>query len=53
MCAFSGITEAAEVLMPAKVELVRCVTQEERIQMCKERNLCCYLIDLEMKEITE
>jgi hypothetical protein len=34
---------AASVLMPVKVRIVRCVTDEERINMCQSENLCCNL----------
>ncbi len=40
-------TWAAEVLLPVQVNIVRCVTQEERIRMCNERSLCCNLVDEE------
>jgi hypothetical protein len=38
-------TLAAEVLLPIRVNLVRCVTQDERARMCEERNLCCHLVE--------
>lgn len=49
---FTGQALAAEVRMPVKVELVRCVTQQERVQMCHERNLCCHLVEQELASLT-
>lgn len=36
---------AAEALVPVQVNIVRCVTSEERVKMCTERSLCCQYID--------
>jgi hypothetical protein len=38
-----AIAEAAEAIMPIKSRIVRCVTNEERMQMCSQQNLCCNL----------
>jgi len=40
---------AAEALLQVQVNIVRCVSQEERIQMCRERSLCCEYIDDDMR----
>lgn len=36
---------AAEVILPIKARIIRCVTYEERRQMCQEEHVCCHLLD--------
>ena len=41
--AYAGGEGAVSIPMPAQVRIVRCVTNEERLQMCNKENLCCNL----------
>ena len=36
---------AAEAILPIKARIIRCVTYEERRQMCQEEHVCCHLLD--------
>lgn len=35
---------AAEAILPIKARIFRCVTNEERLKMCQEENVCCHLV---------
>lgn len=39
------VISAAEAILPIKARIFRCVTNEERRQMCQEENVCCNLVD--------
>jgi hypothetical protein len=41
----AAVTGAAEAILPIKARIIRCITQEERRQMCREKDVCCYLPD--------
>lgn len=45
LISFSGPVCAADALLPVTLNLVRCVTQAERINMCDTRQLCCDFIE--------
>lgn len=42
--AVPATAHAAETLLPIKARIIRCVTNEERLQMCTQENLCCNLV---------
>lgn len=39
--------DAAEAILPIKARIIRCVTPQERRNMCSQENLCCGLLDTE------
>lgn len=42
---------AAEAILPIKARIFRCVTNEERLKMCREENVCCHLVAAAIAEM--
>jgi len=47
---FAPKAHSAEVIMPVKVRIIRCVTQQERVHYCQTEGKCCHLIEPETNE---